>query len=333
MKKKLDLGKINREILEKSILPFTASDDEDIILGPRVGEDAAIVENKSKYTVVSTDPITTGGREAGWLAVHISANDVAVTGGEPRWFLSTILLPYGFSETDLENITMQMCKAAKEINVSIIGGHTEVVQGIKNAMIIGTCIGTTDRYIKTQGANPGDQIILTKGAGLEGSLILANEYREKITLNMSNEKMLENLEILKNSISVVPEANYLSQIQGVTSMHDPTEGGVFLGLHEIADSSGNGLQINLSKIYVPEIVKEICDCLVVDPYMLLSSGALLATVNKKKIQEVLDGLNKLNIPTWIIGEILSSPERQMIDKNNKVQEIPRPVSDEILRFM
>ncbi len=150
---------------------------------------------------------------------------------------------------------------------------------------------------------------------------------------MSNEKILENLEILKNSISVVPEANYLSQIKGVTSMHDPTEGGVFLGLHEIADSSGNGLQINLSKIYVPEIVKEICDCLVVDPYMLLSSGALLATVNKKKIQEVLDGLNKLNIPTWIIGEILSSPERQMIDKNNKVQEIPRPVSDEILRFM
>ena len=106
MKKKLNLGKINREILEKSILPFTALDDEDIILGPRVGEDASVVKNKSKYTIVSTDPITTGGREAGRLAIHISANDVAVTGGKPRWFLSTILLPYGFSETDLENITM-----------------------------------------------------------------------------------------------------------------------------------------------------------------------------------------------------------------------------------
>ncbi len=67
--------------------------DRRVLIGPRFGEDAAVIDMGRNYLVAKSDPITFTADRLGWYAVNINANDIAVMGARPRWFLSVMLLP------------------------------------------------------------------------------------------------------------------------------------------------------------------------------------------------------------------------------------------------
>ncbi|MFQ5711555.1 MAG: AIR synthase family protein [Candidatus Geothermarchaeales archaeon] len=332
-KKHLPLGKVPPSVLRDTLFRFLGVEDKDVILGPKLGEDAAVVKMGEVYLVVSTDPITAAKREIGWLAVHISANDVAVTGARPRWFLSSLLLPDSIGLPDIEAISRQIGSAAKALGMAVIGGHTEVTPGLKTPIATGVAMGLTTRYVTSSGARPGDKIILSKGVGLEGVSILASALEDDLLRELPK-RVVEEAKSLRERISVVSEAMALVSHEWLTAMHDPTEGGIFLGLHELADASSVGLKIQRDGIIVPEVVKRVCETLNVDVYSLLSSGTLVATVHPRHVDDALKTLSNIEVESMVIGEILEATEdRTLIDGAGNATPLPRPEEDAVWRLV
>src|SRR5512136_3108998 len=150
--------------------------DPRVIVGPRVGEDAAVVDLGDRYLVAKVDPITFVAEEIGWYAVHVNANDLAVRGAKPAWFLMTLLLPEAQAEESLlADIFTQVRDACGAVGASLVGGHTEVTSGLDRPILAGTMLGEVekDRLVTTAGARVGDTVLLSKGIAIEGTSILA----------------------------------------------------------------------------------------------------------------------------------------------------------------
>ncbi len=330
---KLPEGKIPPETLKNIVFKNLGVSNPRVLLGPGIGEDAAVIELERKVIVVATDPITGAIEDIGWLSVHINANDIACHGAKPTWFLSTILLPEDSDEKILEKIVVQMDKAAKELEVTIVGGHTEVTPGLKRPIVTGFMIGEVEKgkFITSSGASPGDKIILTKGVAIEGTAIIAAE-REKELLNILDKNLVEKAKQYKWKISVVKDALTAVEVGGVTAMHDPTEGGVLGGLHEIADASKVGFAIQEEKIkkMISKETRKICETLQIDPLCLIGSGALLITAKPEKAEQIVNTLNDKGIFAEIIGHILDNPKRRIFfRKDGKTKKAQRPMQDSL----
>ena len=181
MRKKLPLGKLPYRVLLEKVLG-NIEVNESILLPPSYGEDGSVIKINNELIIAAADPITGTSREAGWLAVHVNANDIAVHAADPMWFLVTLLFPKGSDENKIEEIMKGIKKGLMEIGAYLIGGHTEITDRVTDVIIAGSMIGKPmipGKYVSSSGAKPGDVILLTKGAGLEGTLILAMDFREK----------------------------------------------------------------------------------------------------------------------------------------------------------
>ncbi|MEM2144986.1 MAG: AIR synthase family protein, partial [Candidatus Jordarchaeaceae archaeon] len=270
---KLPAGKVSNDLLKRIVFPYGGVNCGRVICGPAVGQDAAVIDYGEKLLVIGSDPITGTRSKLGWYAVHINANDVAVRGATPQFFTSTILLPNGASTDFLEEICKSVDEAAREIGVCVVGGHTEVVPYLENPLLCGTMFGETtkDKLVLTSGAHAGDFIILTKHVGLEGAAILATDRFEDLRKFLDDEILLRAQSFFA-SLSVVKEALTVNETGVVTSMHDPTEGGLLGGLVELAEASNVGFRLEEELIPVAEETLEICSTLGVDPLCLISSG-------------------------------------------------------------
>ncbi|MBT8172039.1 AIR synthase family protein [Candidatus Bathyarchaeota archaeon] len=328
-------GKIPIEVLQKIVFKNLGAKREDVILGSSIGEDAAIVQAGNEILALSSDPITGAEKWLGWLAVHVNANDIATRGIKPRWFNSIILLPKNSTVELVEKICTQMDKAARQLNISIIGGHCEVTPSIDQPIVTGCAIGVAEngKYVNCSGAKIGDQIILTKGVGIEGTAILASDRREELS-KIFDEKFLKKSESYFENISVVKEAIVAFNIGGISAMHDPTEGGVAGGLHELADAANVGFNIYEEKIFVSEETQKICNYFLINPFHLISSGSLLIIAKKTKTNVILEKLLKDNIQASVIGEVISSTSgRNLITKNGENIELLRPDSDHLWKAL
>jgi hydrogenase expression/formation protein HypE len=328
---KLPPGKVPTEILKESVFQNLGAKRRDVILGPMLGEDAAIVRIGAETMVVATDPITGAEKWLGWLAVNVSANDVATCGVEPRWFSSCLLLPRASKKGLIEKICGQMDKAARQLNMAIIGGHCEITPGIRNPIVVGCSIGIADKgkYVTSSGAKVGNRIIMTKGAGIEGTAILATDRRD--TLRQAfDESFLEKAENLLTKISVVKDALTAFRTGGVYAMHDPTEGGIAGGLHELADAANVDFQIHEEKIVIPEETRRICDYFGIDPLQLVSSGSLLVAAEEERAEVIVEELLQNGIDASIVGEVTSPGSgRRMVTKKGEEIELARPISDQL----
>jgi len=328
-------GKVPTEVLEKIVFRNLGAKRDDVVLSPSIGEDAAIVQAGNEVLAVSSDPITGAEKWLGWLAVHVSANDVATRGVQPRWFNSIILLPKSSTTELVEKICTQMDKAAHQLNIAIIGGHCEVTPGIDHPIVTGCAIGVAEngKYVTCSGARIGDQIILTKGTGIEGTAILASDRRAEL-LEVFDETFLNKAEDFFEKISVVKDAITAFRIGGVSAMHDPTEGGVAGGLHELADAANVGFQVYEKKILVPEETRKICVHFEVDPLQLISSGSLLIVAEEKKTNEIISSLSRNGVQASIIGEVTEPAlGRNLVTKAGEKTELARPVSDHLWKAL
>jgi len=328
---KLPLGKIPIEILRDVIFQNLGLKRDEVVVGPSAGFDGAVIDVGNKSLIVSTDPITGAIERIGWLAVNISANDIATFGVEPAFFLSCILLPENANRQMVETISVQMNKAAKKLGMAIVGGHCEVTPRLINPIVVGCAMGLTEKgnYVTAGGAKLRDKLILTKSAGIEGTAILAAD-REKQLKKALKAKMLQNAKKFYDKISVVKEALTAFKTGGVTAMHDPTEGGVNGGIHEMADASNLGVKIFEEKIHVQLETSKICEFFHIDPLQLISSGALLISAKPKFADKIIGELEQKQIRASIIGEFLEKSRRRLIVRENgEIQTLPRPISDHL----
>ena len=295
-------GKVSPDDLLAHVFQRTGAAETDgtVLQGPAEGEDAAAIDwpDGEGTLVVSSDPISLAASQVGTLGVAVATNDIAVSGADPRWLTAVVLLPTGADEGVLEEISRDLDAAARALGASIVGGHSEYVDQLERPLLSLTAMGATERYVPTGGAQPGDAVVLTKAAGIEGSAILAADFGDDLDVDPSlRERAADYLE----EISVLPEARIVREY--ATAMHDPTEGGVAAGLLEVARASNVRLEIDRDAVPVREPTAALCDAAGVDPLRIFGSGALLATVPEDTVEACLADLDEAGLEATAIGTV------------------------------
>ncbi len=311
----MEIGKFPPELLEK-LLNFPHSTDPRVLLGPRVGEDAAALNYGDRILVAKSDPVTFATDRTGWYAVHVCANDVACSGATPLWFLATLLVPEWFTQEEATGLFEDVLKACNEMGVVLVGGHSEVTHGIQRPIVMGTMLGEVESggLVSTGGAQEGDSIILTKGLAIEGTAILARDRSDGLRQAGVDERVIERCASLLDSpgISVLAEARIAVTQNSVHSMHDVTEGGLLTALHEIATASGLGLAVEEGSVPILPETEEVCNALGLDPLGLLGSGALVITLPPYQAPALLHSLERGGVDAWEIGQILPAEEGRIL---------------------
>jgi len=311
----LKIGKLPPALLEKLLAKIEIKDKR-ILLGPRIGEDAAAIQFDSKILVAKTDPITFATDLIGWYVVNVNANDIATMGATPRWFLSTVLLPESFNQQDVEAIFNQIIAACSTLGITPVGGHTETVFHLDRPIVVGCMLGETEQgsVIATSGAMAGEPALFS--AGISDKVVSrAADY------------------LFSPGISILREAQIASSTVNVHSMHDPTEGGLATGLMEIATAARVGICVEEEKIHLFPECREICDAISLDPLGLLASGALLITLPASDTPRLLEGLLEAGIKATAIGKVVEAKEGMKLQTAAGLKNLPQFERDELARFL
>lgn len=321
-------GKLDAWDLLHRVFPYTGCKRPDVILRAAIGEDCAALDFGDWCCVFSSDPITGAVQDSGWLAVHVSCNDLASSGAEPMGVMLTVLMPEGTGAEDVQEIMKSADRAARELGLEIMGGHTEFTAGIQQPILCATAVGKVrkDNLISTAGAKPGDDLVLTKGAGIEGTAILATDYEDFFRGKVPGE-LLAKAQSLMQSISVVPEGLLAADFK-VSAMHDVTEGGVLGAIYEMAEASGLGVEVYQEQIPILPETHALCEVLGIDPLKLVSSGAMLIATSRGP--ELVALLEQKGIPAAVIGKVVEK-ERKVLFNKDETKEIEKPDSDELWR--
>ncbi len=336
MPSQLPIGKLDPRLLEDIVFKYLGSKRKEVLIGPRIGVDAALLQIDNTRIVFKSDPIVGASHRIGQLAINVVSNDVACMGAKPIAVTLVILLPEDSDTKTVEEIMKEADNASKAIGVAIVGGHTEIASGLRNRppIIIASAIGVpiSKSIISASNAAPGDYIIMTKTAGLEGTAIIAETLQERLSKILDN-TTIKRAQDMINHTSILKEALTLAERELVSAMHDPTDGGILEGLYEMAKASDTGLIVYEEKIPVAKETKIICDLLKIDPLKLISSGVLLAAVKPEKIDDAVNTLNKIGIQASIIGYFTTRHEGiRIIRKNNEEIYIDTPVIDELWKL-
>ena len=305
------VGKLPAEQL-RLMLQLLPRRDPRVVVGPRLGEDAAVIQMGDRDLVVTTDPVTMAAEHVGWYAVHVNANDVAVLGARPRWFFPVLLLPEGAAtHAMVTGIMQEIAAACDALGVTVGGGHTEITPGLGRPIVVGQMIGEVERgaWVDKSSLQPGDRVLLTRGVAIEGTAILAREKSDGLKGRVPEELLARARGMLTDpGISVVDAALAAVAAGGVRAMHDPTEGGVLTGLSELAAGSGLGIRVDGDRIPVYPETAAVCGALGIDPVGLIASGALLIGARPAACDGVIEALARRGITATAIGEMVPATE-------------------------
>jgi hydrogenase expression/formation protein HypE len=331
----LNVGKLPMELLQ-GLLERYQGWDERLVVGPRVGEDAAVLDMGERLLVVKSDPITFAADEIGWYVVHVNANDIATMGGTPRWLLLTLLLPENRTSREMvEDIFSQVSQACRSLGIVLCGGHTEVTYGLDRPIAVGLMMGEVDKenLVCTAGVQTGDEVILTKGIAIEGTAVLAREMGEQLAARVGDEMVARGKGFLKEpGITVLRDAAIVCQVGRPHAMHDPTEGGLATGLWELAQASGKGIIVDLDQVPVfPETVA-FCEALDLDPLGLIASGALLVTAAPIESARMVEALTQEGIGARVIGQVREGPAMVQMQTPGGLLPFPLFEQDELTRL-
>ncbi|NLO08442.1 MAG: hydrogenase maturation factor [Clostridiales bacterium] len=327
----MKIGKIPETILKRSVLKQIKHRREEVLLGPAIGEDCSVIGlNGDEVFVLSTDPITGTVQDIGTLAVHITANDIASSGAEIIGIMLSVLLPENTSETELKGMMHDVDIVCEQLQIEVLGGHTEVTKAVNQPIVTVTGIGKMKKsdMIKTSGAKPGQEIVMTKWAGLEGTAIIAKAKEQELASKYSAGFIKEAGKMI-DYISVVPESRIAMKV-GVSAMHDVTEGGIFGALWEIGAASKVGLEVDMQKIQLRQETVEICEFFDLNPYMLISSGCMLIVTDNANL--LVDRLKDEGIAAAVIGRITKGNDRIVIN-NDEQRYLEPPKTDELYKIM
>ncbi|HEX2278597.1 MAG TPA: AIR synthase family protein [Candidatus Tectomicrobia bacterium] len=329
-------GKLPPELLQRLLSAYTTADPR-VIVGPAVGEDAAVIDMGGRHLIVTSDPITFATDAIGYYAVVVNANDIATRGGQPKWFLATLLLPeHTTSEALVDTIFAQIAQACSTFGIALVGGHTEVTCGLDRPILSGHMLGEVEpaALVTTAGAQMGDVLLLTKGICLEGASIIARERQVDLRHRGVPEDLLRRAQnfLFDPGISVVRDAHLAIGSGRVHAMHDPTEGGLAMAVHELASAARVGVALQRDQIPVLEEASLLCRIYGLDPFGTIASGALLIATPPEDAAQVQLALQTNGIDCAMIGRVVSPSEGVFIDDGGMRQPLPRFERDEISRL-
>ena len=325
----LDVGKLPGRMLDE-LLAALGDAPAEVRLGPALGEDACVIDVPEGALVVASDPITLTGAHVGRYAVIVNANDVAVTGARPRWFLATLLLPVGTTEDDVRDLFHDIHEALAEFDATLVGGHTEITTAVRQPVVVGQMLGVAarNRVITTGGARPGDVVVQIGAVPVEGAAVLATEAAA--SLGELEPALLHAAAgaVDDPGINVVAAALRAAEL-GATSLHDPTEGGLASGLHELAAAAGVRLTIDRSRVcwFEPGVV--VCAALGLDPWATIASGSVLATFDRNDAEAAVVELRAQGHVAAVLGEVATGAGVHDTDG----VAVPWPARDETARFL
>ncbi len=325
----METGKLSPSDLQRIVFPYLGARRPDVLSRAAIGEDSAIIDFGDWVCVLSTDPITGAAHKAGWLAVHVSCNDVAANGAEPVGVLATVLLSEQSEEGELRSLMEDVNQAASELGIEVLGGHTEVTPGLSANIVSCTAVGKAPkrRYVTTSGARPGNALLLTKSVGLEGTAILATDFEDRLRALLGDE-MLKRAQGFRAEISVVKDGVAAAEL-GATAMHDPTEGGVLGAIHEMTTAGGLGVEVWTDGIPIREETRRVCDAFHADPLKLISSGAMLIACPDGGA--MVEGLAARGVPATVIGRFTS--EGRWLVSGDRRRELELSYRDELWRIL
>ena len=320
-------GKISENVLKRSVLKKIGNHRDEVINGAGVGTDCAVLSFGEGYeTVLSTTPVTAPIEEICAYAIPMAFNNIAAAGAEPVGVMLSVMLPEDTQESGLQAMMEQAEQICGACGAQIIGGHTEVVPYITHPIVTATGVGRRDagRTAGMQGIQAGQEIVVSKWIGLEGTVRLARE-REKELCGRYPAKMVREAAAFDRYLSVIPEAATAIK-SGVCGMHDVSRGGIFGALWELAQSAGVGLEIELKKIPLRQETVEICEFFEINPYELLSGGCLLMTTADGGA--LAAALMRENIPAAVIGRTTQGNDRVLYNDEEK-RYLDKPKTDQI----
>jgi len=329
-------GKLPPALLQRLLSTYVRTDPR-VVVGPAVGEDAAVIEMGDRYLIAKADPITFATDAIGYYAVVVNANDIASRGGQPRWFLATLLLPeHGTTEPLVEAIFAQIAEACRTYDIALIGGHTEITHGLGRPILAGHMLGEVEpaRLVTTAGAQIGDLLLLSKGICLEGASIIAREREEDLRRRGVPETAIQRAKnfLFDPGICVVRDAHLAIDAGRIHAMHDPTEGGLAMGIHELASAAHVGVVVERSRIPVWEEAALLCQTYGLDPLGTIASGALLIVAPPEDASCIQRALRTNGIGCTVIGRIVPPTEGVVMDDGGVQRPLPWFVSDEMTRL-
>ncbi len=326
----VQVGKLPTERLSRLLAGGLGARRADVLVAPGIGEDCSVIDFGEQVCIMSTDPITGTVSDAGWLAVHVSCNDVASSGGEPIGVQLALLLPESADDDLLRQIMEDANRACTELGIAILGGHTEILSSLGAPLVVATAIGRCPKgkHVTSKGHSVGDAVMVVKSVGLEGSAILAADFAHLLSGIPAD--LVSQARTFSREISVVQEA-MAARDAGVTAMHDITEGGLYGACLELAQASGLGLRIYSEQVPVREATAAVCDALGLDPLGLISSGSLiLTTPHPEVVAKAMDGCGSV---ASVVGEVVSGGYTEVVRSDGRLDRLLGYYEDELWKFM
>jgi len=329
----LKIGKLDSKLLEDIVFGSIRCKRPEVLVRSGIGKDCASIDFGGYDCILSTDPITAAVSEIGRIAIDVSANDIATNGIEPLGIMLAVLLPEGTTEEQVRTIMTQAGEEAERLNIEIIGGHTEITSAVVKPVIVSTAIGrgkkaeTATRPLRK--IMPGDTILMTKYAGLEGTGIIAGDFRDRLLDVLTPEELAEAEDMIA-SISVVKEGVIAGRV-GFSGMHDITEGGLLGAVWEMCEVAGTGAEICREAVPILGITEKICEIFKIDCLKLISSGCMLIITPDENRDAMVDALKGADIPVAVIGRITDSGTYLVYNGRRTI--IAPPDSDEIYKVV
>jgi len=325
------LGKISPEKLLELVFPYQGKNRKEVIYNASLGRDCGVVDCDEDLIALTCDPITGTSTHIGSFAVHVVANDLICAGADPVGLLISIVLPTNSDENQIQSIMKDVDLISKKLGIAVLGGHTEISEVVNRTLIHCFGVGRVKRnqIPDVERVQPGDSIIITKGAGIEGTAILANLYSDQLSTQYGR-SFIQKAQGFIKLLSVVPEGK-IALKHFPHCLHDATEGGLLGALWEVCVGQNLGFTIKEQSVALQPETKIICDCYQINPLKLISSGTLIIfTPNPLPL---LEDLQKASIPAFQIGIITNSNDKILIHTNGHNEIIDSCPQDELWRIM
>ncbi len=329
--KPLEQGKVNIELLQEILENINKNVyNKEVRQSPEIGVDCAVMDFEDEYLLVSADPITGATSNIGELVVDVNANDIYASNGVPVGIILTILMPVNSTNEEVSQIMSDISEKCSSMNISIIGGHTEVTDAVVRPVVSATILGKTKnrKLLKKQSVKDGFDIVLTKHIALEGTNILACDYENNLVNKLTNDELFF-AKNLTQFLSISDECKIAFAHDENIFLHDVTEGGVFGGLYEMFEHLDLGFEVNVSNIPVLEVTKKICNLFEINPYKLISSGSLLIACENG--QELVDMFRKKNIVANVIGKVTKNTNKVIVNEG-KSEILQQPSGDDLFKI-
>ena len=333
----LTTGKLPYLILARLLAQLPTTHPR-LLLGPGVGEDAAVIDFPADHLLVAkSDPITFATDAIGYYAVNVCANDLAVTGATSLFYLPTVLLPaHATNESTIQAIFDQIAAACERLGIVVAGGHTEITAAVNQPVVAGTLLGQVapNAHITSGGCRPGDQLLLVGEVPIEGASIIARERRTALLALGWDAAALDRAAgyLYEPGISVVQPALAAARSGLVTAMHDPTEGGVATGIGEMAQAARAGVSVDLDAVAVNSLAARLCNAFGLDPLGTIASGALLATAAPANVPHLFQLWADVGWAGRVIGRITPLESGGIATRGGQTVPFPTFPVDEITKL-